>query len=1140
MKTKYLSPLVLLLGMLAPCAMAQHSPVITVGLTEIDVNGAAAFGSNPHASGQPLNGGNAAVGSVLTFWALASGTAPASGFTYNFYANGSFIGEAVMSTNYLLPYGVSWTPPQPGTYFISVIATDGLGDTATSLQIEFFVTGTSIVSPVPNAILPIGSSVVIQAAAAVNGGAVASVSFFDESGLLGSSRTYPYSIIYTPVGPSGAVHTIHATSYTANGTVASTSASQSIVMTSAVLPIPVVSITTPANIPVSQGGPATISIPDYVANPSAFIPVNVNASAPQGNIQQVQLYIDGVLFQTVSAFPYVFQWQPSVTGTYTLTALAYDDKNNVVATTTSTTPTLTPAPTTVIVGSLPSIAITSPSAGGTISGGGPNNGTATVMASASDTNVNSLGVPVGIASVQFFQDTNLVGTAYSPTVPGGDIYSVSFVPKQNLDPVTGKPIASILTAIATDNLGFSTTSVGVSVSVNLGGSSTTTVVGTAPTVSLTQPLNGGSVIVNTPDTISANAAATNTPGNITQVQFLVDGVLLQTVTSYPYNATWTPGSLGTYTLTAEATDNDGNVTNSLPVSVTVVTQPPPTVSVTAPTSGSIITVGTSVTVAATASSPDGTIKSVQFFANGTSIGTSSTPPYTVSYTPISTGVYTFTATATDNSNSTTPSTATTVLVTPTTGGLGTVEYFGNYQGINGDTGTFAYAIVDGTVGTFIGHSTNAITQAVSTAYYPDLSVSSGGGFAAPAVNKVVPVSGNASTTGVTGTLNPGSDTFIGTLTQAGTVSVASGFYSGTFIGQSTSIVTAIVGADSEIMVYVSEGSYTDVGNSTVDSSGHFSVTTAAGNTVAGTLNSSTGFMKGTLAGGPGGSFTAGLVSGGTFSDGVLSNLSTRGTVGTGANIMIAGFAVSGTASKQLLIRAVGPALTSLGVSGALVATQLNVFGSASSTVPIYMDTGWYSNAAQITAADTATGAFALPAGSSDSALVGTFAPGVYTVQVSGATTSETGVALVEVYDMDTPAPFTTKKLVDVSTRLNVGTGSAVAIAGFRITGSASKRVLIRGAGPGLTGLGVTGALSAPHLQLMDNSGNLIRENYSWQDGNGTALIDAAEAQTGAFVFAPGSLDSAILIVLPPGTYTAELSGAGTATGVGLVEVYEIP
>jgi hypothetical protein len=142
--------------------------------------------------------------------------------------------------------------------------------------------------------------------------------------------------------------------------------------------------------------------------------------------------------------------------------------------------------------------------------------------------------------------------------------------------------------------------------------------------------------------------------------------------------------------------------------------------------------------------------------------------------------------------------------------------------------------------------------------------------------------------------------------------------------------------------------------------------------------------------------------------------------------------------------------------------------------------------------------------------------------------------------MDTPAPFTTKKLVDVSTRLNVGTGSAVAIAGFRITGSASKRVLIRGAGPGLTGLGVTGALSAPHLQLMDNSGNLIRENYSWQDGNGTALIDAAEAQTGAFVFAPGSLDSAILIVLPPGTYTAELSGAGTATGVGLVEVYEIP
>jgi hypothetical protein len=141
--------------------------------------------------------------------------------------------------------------------------------------------------------------------------------------------------------------------------------------------------------------------------------------------------------------------------------------------------------------------------------------------------------------------------------------------------------------------------------------------------------------------------------------------------------------------------------------------------------------------------------------------------------------------------------------------------------------------------------------------------------------------------------------------------------------------------------------------------------------------------------------------------------------------------------------------------------------------------------------------------------------------------------------MDTPTAFTTKKLTNVSTRANVGTGQSVAIAGFTITGSAPKRLLIRGAGPGLTAMGVTGALATPHLQLMNSSGNLIRENYSWQLGNGTALIDAAEAVTGAFTYASGSADAAILIVLPPGTYTAELSGASSATGVAIVEVYEV-
>jgi hypothetical protein len=1239
MKTKYIFPLVLAFGILAPAALAQsqQSPVLVLNIVSLEVtngqivsltftNFGSGYTANPtvtlsggggsgamvtavqtggaitsysivaggsgylgpptvtfsggQAAGQPtptqavataVIGGQNYVAPFqneiygipnfpIIFGALASGTLPLAGFTYQFTVNGFSIGETMPEPPGTIGYGI-FTPPEPGIYSIVATTSDGNGNSATSSAVRYFATGTIIASPEassyppgntgqnsagPGSLVPVGSSIVIQAVSQPADGFVSRVDFYtnwnyvsDTPGtLIGSSSSYPYSIIYTPAGPAGTTHVVKALAYDNLGALVPDGAP----VGGPYLDQLNLTMTTPnaATLPscniVTPGNATLIPIPDYGASSSSGIPVIVTAGpAPTAKINKVELYINGTLYATQTTYPYQFNWQPSVTGVYNLVALAYDDLGNVIASTTSLAPSATPAPTQVTVEGLPAVAITSPASGGTVNSGSPTQITAT----ASDIDLSPSGAVATITQVQFFQDGNFVGVATAPS--SGNTYTITFSPSQKI--VNGVPVVSTLTAVATDSLGYTGTSPAVSVNVASGGSSSNVIVGTPPTISLLTPVSQQNIVVNTPVTLSATATAPN--GNIVSVQFFVDNKpLTPTVMQYPYTLSWTPTNLGFYTISAAVTDNLGDKVNSQAsgqmITVNVVPEPPPTVSVTAPSTGSIVPVGSSVTVNGSASSPNGTIQNVQFFQNGISIGTSSAPPYTASFTPTSTGIYSLTAVATDNSGETNTSSPVVFLVTPATAGLGTVEYFGNYQGINGDTGTFAFSIVDGSVGTFIGHSTNGISQASAIAYDPDLAVSSAGGFAATAVNKVVPVSGNASATGVTGTLNPGSDTFIGTLTQAGTVAVASGLYSGSFIGQSASAVTAIVGADGEIMVYVSEGSYTDVGNSTVDSTGHFSITTAAGNTVAGTLNSSTGFMKGTLAGGPGGSFTAALVSGGTFSDGVLSNLSTRGTVGTGANIMIAGFAVGGTVPKQLMIRAVGPALTSFGISGALVATQLNVFGSASSTVPIYSNSGWSTNAAQINAADTATGAFALAAGSSDSALVGTFAPGVYTAAVSGAVVADTGVALVEVYDLDTPTPFTTKKLVDVSTRLNVGTGNAVAIAGFKITGSASKRLLIRGAGPGLTGLGVTGALSAPHLQLMDSSGNLIRENYSWQAGNGTALVDAAEAQTGAFVFAPGSADSALLIVLPPGTYTAELSGTGTATGVGLVEVYEVP
>jgi len=1136
MKTRIPLLTALLLAAAAPAAMAQQQqPLLSVSLTEIDVLSSISpptiqtiYGANPiYGTGGilPLNGGNGPYNDYVNIWGLATGTLPSGGFTYTFFVNGQTLGSAINvpagGPGDAYPQAVSWVPPQPGVYYFSCVATDGEGHTATSLAVEYYATGITIVSPVTNSIVPLGSSVVVEAASAIPSGAISSVEFYADGVAIGAAVNYPYSIIYTPPGPVGQVHFLSATSYDASGHVAFTSALTSIVVVAPVTPIPLCTIISPAGTPAS---PTTIAIPDYSADAGAFIPVVINASGAL-NITQVQLYIDGVLFGTISAFPYIFQWQPSVTGIYNLTALAYDGKNNVIASTTSSAPTLTPAPTTVIIGALPSVAITQPNNGSTLNGGAP----ATIRASASDSNLDASGNPIAVTDVQFFQDGNSVGDDNHMSTTGGNIYSATFTAKQNLDPVTLLPLPSLLTALATDALGFSAVSPAVQVNVTAGGTGGGTIVGIPPTVNITSPTPQESVVVNTPVTISATGNAPN--GNIVQIEFFVDDTMLSTATKYPYSVIWTPANLGTYTITAQVTDNLGDkVTSAPPITVSVVPEPPPVISITAPSSGGIVTAGVGTTITANASSPTGTIASVQFYANGLLVGSTSTPPYTVSWTPQSAGVYTLTAITTDNSGETTTSSAIIVEAVTSTGGLGNTVYFGQYQGLT-DSGRFAFAIVDGTFGTYIAHSSGGASP--STAFYPDLKVSTAGGFSAPGIN------GSASVTGVTGTLSPSQDMFIGTVTQTGNNAVAAGYYTGSISGVAGSQVSAIVGFDGEIMVYVKSGSFSDAGDSTVDSSGNFTIATQSNNTLQGNVNPTTGFMTATLTGGPGGVIYAGKVSGGTFSDGVLRNLSTRGLVGSGANDMIAGFVVGGTVPKQLLVRAVGPTLASLGLSGAIAGTELSIY---SGSTLVDSNTGWSStqaNETAVAAAEVQSGAFALPIGSADSALVGTFAPGSYTAIVSG-TDSNTGIGLVEVYDLDTLQLFSSQKLTNVSTRGNVGTGASIMIGGFSISGSAPKRLLIRGAGPGLSALGVSGTLSAPHLQLFNNAGGLIRENYSWQTGNDAALLSAAEAATGAFAFATGSADSAILIVLPPGTYTAELSGVGGATGIALVEVYEVP
>ncbi len=268
----------------------------------------------------------------------------------------------------------------------------------------------------------------------------------------------------------------------------------------------------------------------------------------------------------------------------------------------------------------------------------------------------------------------------------------------------------------------------------------------------------------------------------------------------------------------------------------------------------------------------------------------------------------------------------------------------------------------------------------------------------------------------------------------------------------------------------------------------------------------------------------------------LTNISTRATVGTGANILIPGLYISGSGTETLLIRADGPALTQYGVSGVLAKPTLSVFNAAGTMVA--SNTGWGTdaNAATIPSISASVGAFPLPAGSADCALIANLGAGGYTVQISGVGNT-TGVALAEVYEVSATG---TARLANISTRATVGTGGNILIPGFYIAGSGTDELLIRADGPALTQYGVGGVLAQPTLSVFNASGTMVASNTAWGTGSNASSIPALSASLGAFSLTTGSADSAEIVSLAPGGYTIQVSGVGNTTGVALAEIYEVP
>ncbi len=253
------------------------------------------------------------------------------------------------------------------------------------------------------------------------------------------------------------------------------------------------------------------------------------------------------------------------------------------------------------------------------------------------------------------------------------------------------------------------------------------------------------------------------------------------------------------------------------------------------------------------------------------------------------------------------------------------------------------------------------------------------------------------------------------------------------------------------------------------------------------------------------------------------NLSTRGVVSIGDNVLIGGFIVTGSEPKTIVLRALGPSLSSFGISHALRDPVLSVYNS--SRTLIATNDNWEADPghSQIDANGLA------PANLLESATLQTLAPGAYTVIVRGKDPTP-GTGLVELYDL---SPQSNSTLKNMSTRGSVGTADDVLISGFIVGDVDSATVIVRALGPSLTSSGVNGVLSNPTLTIYDSTGTAIATNDNWQDN-----VNAIDVQRNGLA-PPNPSESALVLHLPAGTYTAIVRGADGGTGVGLAEVYTL-
>lgn len=460
----------------------------------------------------------------------------------------------------------------------------------------------AVTAPANNANFPTGSTVTITANASDSDGTVNKVEFFNGSTKLGEDLTSPYNFSWATV-PAG-TYSISAKA-TDNRSGVATSSPISITVANANTP-PVVALTGPANNGVFPVG--------------SIITLTANASDANGTVSKVEFFSGATKLGEDTSSPYSFAWNNVPAGTYSITARATDNQG---ATTTSSAVSIT-----VSNGNNPPVvSITSPANNAVFTAGA----TVTITANASDSNGS-------VAKVEFFRGTIKLGEdATSP-------YSFNW---------TNVAAGSyVLTVRATDNQGAVNTSADVNISA-VGAN-------TPPVVTLTAPANNASFAVGSTITVSANATDAN--GTISKVEFYNGATKLGEDVTRPYAFVINNATVGSYAITAKATDNQGAVSTSSTSNVTVINaNTPPVVTLTTPSDNSYFQPGVNLTLAATASD-NGSVSKVEFFRGATKIGEDLTSPYSFVWNNIAEGTYALSARATDNQGATTISNIVDIIV----------------------------------------------------------------------------------------------------------------------------------------------------------------------------------------------------------------------------------------------------------------------------------------------------------------------------------------------------------------------------------------------------------------------------------------------------------------------------------------------